>query len=82
MLKKILNLIFLNFKGYSLLRSYQIIECRSICLRGKSIEFGAYKNKKKILAPFLRAILFLNIQIFSIIMKKIILKQIFQRKLK
>ena len=38
MLKKFLNLIFLNFKGYSLLRAYQIIECKNIYLKGKSID--------------------------------------------
>ena len=54
MLKKILNLIFLNFKGYSLLRSYQIIECNNICLKGESIEFGAYKNKKKNFSTFFK----------------------------
>ena len=54
MLKKIFNLIFLNFKGYSLLRSYQIIECINIRLKGKSIEFGAYKNKEKNFSNFFR----------------------------
>ncbi len=47
MFKKLLNLIFLSFKGYSLLRSYQLNECKNIELRGYSIEFGAYKEKKK-----------------------------------
>ena len=49
MFKKLLNLIFLSLKGYSLLRSYQLNECKNIKLRGYSIEFGAYKEKKKIL---------------------------------
>ena len=47
MFKKLLDLIFLSFKGYSLLRSYQLSECKNIKLRGYSIEFGAYKEKKK-----------------------------------
>ena len=47
MLKKLLNLIFLSFKGYSLLRSYQLNECKNIELKGYSIEFGAYEEKKK-----------------------------------
>ena len=47
MFKKLLNLIFLSLKGYSLLRSYQLNECKNIKLRGYSIEFGAYKEKKK-----------------------------------
>ena len=47
MFKKLLNLIFLSFKGYSLLRSYQLNECKNIKLSGYSIEFGAYKEKKK-----------------------------------
>ena len=47
MLKKILNIIRSNFRGYSLLRAYQIYECKNIKLKGNSIEFGAYKNKTK-----------------------------------
>ena len=47
MFKKLLNLIFLSFKGYSLLRSYQLNECKNIELKGYSIEFGAYEEKKK-----------------------------------
>ena len=47
MFKKLLNLIFLSFKGYSLLRSYQLNECKNIKLKGYSIEFGAYKDKRK-----------------------------------
>ncbi len=54
MIKKFLNLIFLNFKGYSLLRAYQIIECKNIYLKGKSIEFGAYKNQKKNFSNFFK----------------------------
>ena len=37
----------MSFKGYSLLRTYQLWECRNIKLKGSSIEFGAYKNNKK-----------------------------------
>ena len=47
MFKKNLNLILSIFKGKSLLRAYQINECKNIKLKGSSIEFGAYKNKKK-----------------------------------
>ncbi len=47
MLKKFLNIITSNFRGYSLLRAYQIYECKNIKLKGNSIEFGAYKNKTK-----------------------------------
>ena len=54
MLKKILNLIYLNFKGYSLMRAFQIIECKNISLKGKSIEFGAYKNHKKNFSNFFK----------------------------
>ena len=52
MFKKLLNLIFLSFKGYSLLRSYQLNECKNIKLKGNSIEFGAYKDKKKNFSNF------------------------------
>ena len=54
MLKKILNLIYLNFKGYSLLRAFQIIECKNIRLKGKSLEFGAYRNHKKNFSNFFK----------------------------
>ena len=54
MFKKLLNLIFLSFKGYSLLRSYQLNECKKIELRGYSIEFGAYEKKRKTLTIFLK----------------------------
>ena len=47
MLKKNLNIIFSIFSGYSLLRAYQINECKNIKLKGKSIEFGAHTNNKK-----------------------------------
>ena len=47
MLKMNLNIISSIFKGYSLLRAYQIDECKNIRLKGRSIEFGAYKNKKR-----------------------------------
>ena len=53
MLKKILNIITSNFKGYSLLRAYQIYECKNVKLKGNSIEFGAYKNKTKNFNNFL-----------------------------
>jgi len=44
---KLINLIVLISRGNSLLRSFQIIECKSIILSGISIEFGASKNNNK-----------------------------------
>lgn len=38
---------FYLFKRYSPLRILQIIEANKISLKGKSLEFGAYKNLKK-----------------------------------
>ena len=52
MFKKLLNLIFLSFKGYSLLRSYQLNECKNVKLTGNTIEFGAYKDTKKNFSNF------------------------------
>jgi SAM-dependent methyltransferase len=46
MLIKLINLIILISRGNSLLRSLQIIECKSLKLSGISIEFGASKNNK------------------------------------
>ena len=37
----------LSFKGYSTLRSFQILECENITLSGKCIEFGAVDGDKK-----------------------------------
>ena len=54
MLKKKLNIILSIFKGYSLLRAYQIYECKNVRLKGNSIEFGAYKNKKRNFNNFFR----------------------------
>ena len=62
MFKKLLNLIFLSFKGYSLLRSYQLNECKNIKLRGYSIEFELIK--KKIFIIILKEIQSLFFQIF------------------
>ena len=39
--------IFL-FKRYSPLRIFQIIEANKVFIKGKSLEFGAYKNQKKL----------------------------------
>jgi len=35
------------FRKYSPLRTFQIIEANKVFLKGKSLEFGAYKNTKK-----------------------------------
>ena len=35
------------FRKYSPLRTFQIIEANKVSLKGKSLEFGAYKNTKK-----------------------------------
>jgi len=51
-----LNIISSIFKGYSLLRAYQIDECKNIRLKGRSIEFGAYKNKKRNFNNFFKGI--------------------------
>ena len=56
MLKMNLNIISSIFKGYSLLRAYQIDECKNIRLKGRSIEFGAYKNKKRNFNNFFKGI--------------------------
>ena len=56
--KLIKNKIFIFFKlllqKNSLLRSLQILECLDLSLRGKSIEFGALKNKKKNFSNFVK----------------------------
>ena len=73
--KLIKNKIYIFFKllvqKNSLLRTLQILECLNLSLRGKSIEFGAFTNKKKIFLIFLKKNNFFNIQTFLMI-KKII----------
>ena len=34
-------------KKYSPLRIFQIIEANKVSIKGKSLEFGAFKNQKK-----------------------------------
>ena len=46
MLNSIKIFIYL-FKKYSPLRIFQIIEANKVFIKGKSLEFGAYKNQKK-----------------------------------
>ena len=56
--KLIKNKIYIFFKllilKNSLLRTFQILECLNLSLKGKSIEFGAVKDKKKNFSNFLR----------------------------
>lgn len=54
MLKKIINIIYLNFKGYSLLRAYQIYYCSRLKISGKSIEFGSFENRKRNFSNFFK----------------------------
>ena len=47
-----LKLLKIYLKRHSLLRILQIKECLNIYLKGKSIEFGAVKNRDKIFSNF------------------------------
>jgi SAM-dependent methyltransferase len=53
-MKKILLIITLLLKNYSLLRILQIIETKKLFLKGKSLEFGASINYKKNFSYFVR----------------------------
>ena len=53
-MKKILLIITLLLKNYSLLRILQIIETKKLFLKGKSLEFGASINYKKNFSYFTR----------------------------
>ena len=46
-MKKVLLIVTLLFKNYSLLRIFQIIETKKLLLKGESLEFGASVNYKK-----------------------------------
>lgn len=54
MLKKIINIIYLNFKGYSLLRAYQIYYSSRLKISGKTIEFGSFKDRKRNFSNFFK----------------------------
>jgi len=52
-MKLLFLMITLLFKNYSLLRIYQIIECKKKNLTGHSLEFGASENYKKNFSTFI-----------------------------
>ena len=52
-------------KKYSPLRIFQIIEANKVIIKGQSLEFGAYKNKRKISLLILRERKIFNIQILK-----------------
>jgi SAM-dependent methyltransferase len=53
-MKKIIIILVLLIKNYSLLRILQIIETKKLVLRGKSLEFGASVDNKKNFSYFLK----------------------------
>ena len=46
-MKDLIKIFIYLFKRYSPLRIFQIIEANKIFIKGKSLEFGAYKNQKR-----------------------------------
>ena len=55
-MKKIILIIALLLKNYSLLRILQIIETKKLFLKGKSLEFGASINYKKNFSYFVNGV--------------------------
>ena len=53
-MKRILTILILLIKNYSLLRIFQIIETKKLTLKGKSLEFGASVDYKKNFSYFLK----------------------------
>ena len=46
-MQNLIKIFIYLFKKYSPLRIFQIIEANKVFIKGKSLEFGAYKNQKK-----------------------------------
>jgi len=46
-MKDLIKIFIYLFKRYSPLRIFQILEANKIFIKGKSLEFGAYKNQKR-----------------------------------
>ncbi len=46
-MQNLITIFIYLFKRYSPLRIFQIIEASKVSIKGKSLEFGAYKNQKK-----------------------------------
>ncbi len=46
-MQNLIKIFIYLFKNYSPLRIFQIIESNKVSIKGKSLEFGAYKNQKK-----------------------------------
>ena len=46
-MQNLIKIFIYLFKKYSPLRIFQIIEANKIFIKGKSLEFGAYKNQKR-----------------------------------
>ena len=56
-------------KKYSPLRIFQIIEANKVIIKGQSLEFGAYKSKKKNFSTHFKERKIFNIQILKKIKK-------------
>ena len=52
-------------KKYSPLRIFQILEANKVSIKGKSLEFGAFKNQKKNFSNHLQGEKNFNIQILK-----------------
>ena len=70
-MQNLIKIFIYLFKKYSPLRIFQIIEANKVFIKGKSLEFGAYKNQKKNFSTHLKVKKIFNIQILKKI-KKII----------
>jgi len=52
-MQNLIKIFFYLTKKYSPLRIFQIMEANKVYIKGKSLEFGAYKNRKKNFSTYL-----------------------------
>ena len=46
-MQNLIKIFIYLLRKYSPLRMFQIIEANKVLIKGKSLEFGAYKNQKR-----------------------------------
>ena len=53
-MQNLIKIFIYLLKKYSPLRMFQIIEANKVFIKGKSLEFGAYKNQSKNFSSYLK----------------------------
>ena len=53
-MQNLIKIFIYLLRKYSPLRMFQIIEANKVFIKGKSLEFGAYKNQRKNFSTYLK----------------------------